>query len=37
MASYETGTRRFSRVEYERLIDLGVFQCVLAIARSHSG
>ena len=26
MASYETRTRRFSRVEYERLIDLGVFQ-----------
>ncbi|PYN17910.1 MAG: hypothetical protein DMD76_30365 [Candidatus Rokuibacteriota bacterium] len=26
MASYETKTRRFSRAEYERLIDLGVFQ-----------
>jgi len=26
MASYETRTRRFSRAEYERLIDLGVFQ-----------
>src|SRR2546430_7705855 len=26
MAGYETGTRRFSRAEYERLIDLGVFQ-----------
>jgi Uma2 family endonuclease len=25
MASYETRTRRFSRVEYERLIELGVF------------
>ena len=26
MASYETRTRRFSRAEYDRLIDLGVFQ-----------
>lgn len=26
MASYETRTRHFSRAEYERLIDLGVFQ-----------
>lgn len=26
MADYETRTRRFSRVEYEKLIDLGVFQ-----------
>src|SRR5688572_12410696 len=26
MASYETRTRRFSRAEYERLIDLGMFQ-----------
>ena len=26
MAGYETRTRRFSRAEYERLIDLGVFQ-----------
>jgi hypothetical protein len=26
MASYQTRTRRFSRVEYERLIDLGIFQ-----------
>ena len=26
MASDETRTRRFSRAEYERLIDLGVFQ-----------
>ena len=26
MASYETRTRRFSRAEYERLIDLGVFR-----------
>jgi Uma2 family endonuclease len=26
MASFETRTRRFSRAEYERLIDLGVFQ-----------
>ncbi len=26
MAAYETRTRRFSRAEYERLIDLGVFQ-----------
>jgi hypothetical protein len=26
MASYETRTRRFSRAEYERLIDLGLFQ-----------
>src|SRR2546430_15777196 len=26
MARYETRTRRFSRAEYERLIDLGVFQ-----------
>lgn len=26
MASYETRTRRFSRLEYEKLIDLGVFQ-----------
>jgi Uma2 family endonuclease len=26
MASYETRTRRFSRAEYEKLIDLGVFQ-----------
>jgi Uma2 family endonuclease len=26
MAGYETRTRRFSRVEYERLIDLGVFR-----------
>lgn len=26
MASYETRTRRFSRAEYERLIELGVFQ-----------
>src|SRR5437867_11097924 len=26
MADYETRTRRFTRVEYERLIDLGVFQ-----------
>ncbi len=26
MASYETKTRRFSRAEYERLIELGVFQ-----------
>ena len=26
MASYEARTRRFSRAEYERLIDLGVFQ-----------
>ena len=26
MANYETRTRRFSRAEYEKLIDLGVFQ-----------
>jgi Uma2 family endonuclease len=26
MASYETRTRRFSRAEYERLIELGMFQ-----------
>jgi Uma2 family endonuclease len=26
MASYQTRTRRFSRAEYERLIELGVFQ-----------
>ena len=26
MASYETRTRRFTRVEYERLIELGIFQ-----------
>ena len=26
MASYEARTRRFSRAEYERLIDLGMFQ-----------
>ena len=26
MTSYETRTRRFSRAEYERLIDLGMFQ-----------
>src|SRR5688572_29232389 len=26
MASYETNTRRFSRAEYERLIELGMFQ-----------
>src|SRR5512132_3732809 len=26
MADYEAKTRRFSRVEYEKLIDLGVFQ-----------
>ena len=26
MASYETRTRRFTRAEYERLIDLGLFQ-----------
>jgi Uma2 family endonuclease len=26
MADYETRTRRFSRAEYERLIELGVFQ-----------
>ncbi len=26
MASYETRTRRFTRAEYDRLIDLGVFQ-----------
>jgi putative restriction endonuclease len=26
MASYDTRTRRFTRAEYERLIDLGVFQ-----------
>lgn len=26
MASYETKTRRFSRAEYDRLIELGVFQ-----------
>ncbi len=26
MASYEIRTRRFSRAEYERLVDLGVFQ-----------
>ena len=26
MASYEVRTRRFSRAEYERLIELGVFQ-----------
>ena len=26
MASHETRTRRFSRAEYERLIELGVFQ-----------
>ena len=26
MAGYETRTRRFTRAEYERLIDLGVFQ-----------
>src|SRR5438067_914369 len=26
MASYETRTRRFTRAEYERLIELGVFQ-----------
>jgi hypothetical protein len=26
MPSYETRTRRFSRAEYERLIELGVFQ-----------
>ena len=26
MAEYETRTRRFTRAEYERLIDLGVFQ-----------
>ncbi len=26
MATYETGIRRFSRAEYEKLIDLGVFQ-----------
>ena len=26
MANYETRTRRFSRAEYDRLIDLGVFQ-----------
>ena len=26
MASYEIRTRRFSRAEYEKLIDLGVFQ-----------
>src|SRR5205823_12650558 len=26
MARYETRTRRFSRAEYERLIDLGVFR-----------
>src|SRR6476660_2542912 len=25
MASYETRTRRFSRAEYDRLIELGVF------------
>src|SRR5712692_9656816 len=26
MADYETRTRRFTRAEYERLIDLGIFQ-----------
>jgi len=26
MAAYESRTRRFSRAEYERLIDLGVFE-----------
>jgi Uma2 family endonuclease len=26
MASYETRTRRFTRAEYERLIELGIFQ-----------
>ena len=26
MASYGSKTRRFTRAEYERLIDLGVFQ-----------
>ena len=26
MADYETRTRRFSRAEYERLVDLGVFR-----------
>ena len=26
MADYEIRTRRFTRAEYERLIDLGVFQ-----------
>src|SRR5881397_669692 len=26
MADYEVKTRRFSRVEYEKLIDLGIFQ-----------
>ena len=26
MASYEIRTRRFSRAEYDRLIELGVFQ-----------
>ena len=26
MATYETRTRRFSRAEYERLIELGIFQ-----------
>jgi len=26
MANYETRTRRFGRAEYEKLIDLGVFQ-----------
>jgi len=26
MAAYETRTRRFSRAEYDRLIELGVFQ-----------
>src|SRR5260370_25574547 len=26
MASYEARARRFSRAEYERIIDLGVFQ-----------
>jgi Uma2 family endonuclease len=31
MASYETRTRRFTRAEYDRLIDLGVFQAGEAI------
>ena len=26
MATYETKTRRWTRVEYEKLIDLGAFQ-----------
>ena len=26
MTSYETRTRRFTRIEYERLVDLGIFQ-----------